>query len=521
MECHQTDYDGTTNPDHDNIGITTDCETCHNPSGWDPALFPIHDNYYQLNGAHLAIADDCATCHNGDYNNTPNTCIECHQTDYDGANDPNHTNNQFPTDCTQCHDENAWVPASFDHSIWPLEGEHLNADCIECHTGGNYTNTPTTCVECHQTDYDGTTNPDHDNIGITTDCETCHNPSGWDPALFPIHDNYYQLNGAHLAIADDCATCHNGDYNNTPNTCIECHQTDYDGANDPNHVNNQFPTDCTQCHDENAWVPASFDHSIWPLEGEHLNADCIECHTGGDYTNTPNTCVACHQADYDGTTNPDHDNIGITTDCETCHNPSGWDPALFPIHDNYYQLNGAHLAIADDCATCHNGDYNNTPNTCIECHQTDYDGANDPNRKQSFPTDCTQCHDENAWVPASFDHSIWPLEGEHLNADCIECHTVYYTTPNTCVACHQADYDEQQPDHDNIGINTIAKPVTTHLAGIQHCSQFTTTTTNSMARTWPLQMTVLAAIMETTTTHRIPVSNATKRILTGQLIRTT
>ena len=42
---------------------------------WNPASFEIHDEYYVLEGAHAIIADQCITCHNGDYNNTPNTCV--------------------------------------------------------------------------------------------------------------------------------------------------------------------------------------------------------------------------------------------------------------------------------------------------------------------------------------------------------------------------------------------------------------------------------------------------------------
>ncbi|MBK8969126.1 MAG: hypothetical protein IPM36_21155 [Lewinellaceae bacterium] len=535
--CHTVDFNGTTNPNHPAIGIPTDCETCHTTAGWAPASFPIHDNYYTLSGAHAGISNDCAGCHNGDYNNTPNTCAGCHQPDYDattnpdhsanqfstnctdchsetawtpttfdhnlvwplngahanvpnctdchaGGNynntpntcagchqpdydattNPNHAANQFPTDCTQCHDENAWAPATFDHNaVWPLTGAHASVpNCTDCHIGGNYTNTPNTCAGCHQTNYDATTNPNHPAIGIPTDCQNCHTSDGWMPATFPIHNNYYQLNGAHAAIANDCAACHNGNYNNTPNTCAGCHQPDYDATTNPNHAANQFPTDCTQCHDENAWAPATFDHNaVWPLTGAHASVpNCTDCHTGGNYTNTPNTCAGCHQTDYDATTNPNHPAIGIPTDCQNCHTSDGWMPATFPIHNNYYQLNGAHAAIANDCAACHNGNYNNTPNTCAGCHQPDYDATTNPNHAANqFPTDCTQCHDENAWAPATFDHNaVWPLTGAHASVpNCTDCHIGgnYTNTPNTCAGCHQTDYDATtNPNHPAIGIPT-------------------------------------------------------------------
>ena len=50
-----------------------------------------------------------------------------------------------------------------------------------------------------------------------------------------------------------------------------CHQKDYAGATDPNHVTAAFPTDCAQCHTTNGWTGATFDHSTttFPLTGAH------------------------------------------------------------------------------------------------------------------------------------------------------------------------------------------------------------------------------------------------------------
>ncbi|MEZ4887068.1 MAG: hypothetical protein R3E32_20225 [Chitinophagales bacterium] len=66
MDCHQMDFDGTVNPNHTTLGLSTDCATCHTTDAdWMPASFAVHDDFYALNGAHAAIANDCATCHNG------------------------------------------------------------------------------------------------------------------------------------------------------------------------------------------------------------------------------------------------------------------------------------------------------------------------------------------------------------------------------------------------------------------------------------------------------------------------
>jgi hypothetical protein len=165
----------------------------------------------------------------------------------------------------------------------------------------------------------------------------------------------------------------------------------------------------------------------------------------GSYNNTPNTCIGCHQEDFNTSVNPNHPALNIPTDCVLCHTTQpGWQPATFPIHNNYYVIQGAHVSL--QCVDCHNGDYNNTPNTCIGCHQSDYNTALNPNHAvNQFPTDCIICHSQEVWSPSTFNHNdYYPLTGAHLSVaqDCNLCHMeITITPPNTCVGCHQNDYN--------------------------------------------------------------------------------
>ena len=406
--CHTPDFNQAINPNHVSLGLSTDCITCHTTSpDWNPALFPDHNDYYLLAGAHAAIANECVTCHNGNYNNTPNTCVGCHQSDYHQTNNPPHIELNFSTDCATWHTQSAWSPAeytehddqyfpiysgahqgewdqctdchtntgnysiftcitchtnpetnnqhngvggyiyqnaaclachptgdaagAFNHanSAFPLTGAHQTVDCIECHANG-YEGTPTDCDACHMPDFNQSTNPNHVSLGLSTNCITCHTTSpDWDPALFPNHNDYYILQGAHAAIANQCATCHNGNYNNTPNTCVGCHQTDYNQTNDPDHEAAQFPTTCETCHTQTAWVPANWDHDdlYFPIySGQHEGEwdQCSDCQTN------PNnysffTCLTCHQQ---GPTNNDHQGVNgyqyNSAACYACH-PDGDD----------------------------------------------------------------------------------------------------------------------------------------------------------------------------------------------------
>ncbi|HFA51672.1 MAG TPA: hypothetical protein ENJ95_21875, partial [Bacteroidetes bacterium] len=252
------DYDNSTNPDHNALALPTDCESCHTTDpDWMPATFAIHNNYYQLNGAHAAIANDCATCHNGNYNNTPNTCFGCHQDDYNGTTDPDHAAANFPTDCETCHTESEWSPSTFDHSaFYPLNGAHANiTDCTDCHTGGNYSSTPNTCFGCHEDDYNGANDPEHLSAGIPTTCEDCHNETDWEPSTFDHDGMYFPIySGEHEGEWDQCIECHTTAGNFTAFSCIDCHEHDDPAELADDHDGVQGYTysspACYSCHPE-------------------------------------------------------------------------------------------------------------------------------------------------------------------------------------------------------------------------------------------------------------------------------
>ena len=492
--CHQDDYDGTTDPDHQASAFPTTCEDCHSTSGWSPANFD--HNFYPISNAHNNV--NCNECHS-EPNYQPQ-CLSCHLDKFNDGHDPGD-----PTDCWGCHSTSDWgTNFDHNNTNFPLTGAHTGTSCQDCHASG-YQGTPTECFACHQTNYNNTTNPDHQALVLPTDCGSCHSTNpGWQPASFPIHSQFFELLGAHANISN-CDNCHNGDFNNTPNTCIGCHQNDYNGTTDPPHQVLIFSEDCLICHNMNGWTPANFDHNFYsissnhnnvncnechsessyqpqclschlddfnnghdpgdptdcwschstsdwnsnfdhnntnfPLTGAHVGVACLDCHASG-YQGTPTECFACHQTNYNNTTNPDHQALVLPTECETCHttNP-GWQPATFPIHNQFFELLGAHANIAN-CDDCHNGDYNNIINTCIGCHQNDYNGTTDPpHQVLNFSLDCLECHNMNGWTPANFDHNFYPISSNHNNVNCNECHSETSYQPQ-CLSCHLNNFND-------------------------------------------------------------------------------
>lgn len=531
--CHLLDYQQSQNPSHQKLALSLDCIQCHTTTpDWKPARFEIHDQFYTLNGAHKLIENKCADCHGGNYTNTPNTCAGCHLDDYNNTLNPPHLQLQFSTNCTACHNENVWIPSTFDHdgqyfpvysgkhkgqwmecrdchtsqgnyklascvvchlesetnqehnsvngywyndpaclachptgdanaifdhntTAFPLTGAHLQTDCKLCHTSG-FKGTSSLCMDCHLKDYDAALNPDHNKLGLNKDCSICHTTSpDWQPARFDQHDQYYTINNAHKLL--DCNACHNGNYINTPNTCAGCHLDDYNATLDPAHKVLQFSTNCTDCHNEIAWIPSTFDHDgqYFPIySGKHKGQwmECRDCHINPSDIKVF-SCTICHMEQETGDEHLSVPGYFYNDQaCLACH-PSGDKADMFDHNTTQFPLTGAHLQV--NCKACHQSGFKGTPTDCALCHLNDFNSTTNPKHTDlGFSTDCIICHTTQAnWKPARFEqHDLYyELKGAHklIANDCALCHQGNYNqTPNTCEACHIKDYNNtKDPDH--------------------------------------------------------------------------
>ncbi|MBL0170938.1 MAG: hypothetical protein IPP90_09435 [Gemmatimonadaceae bacterium] len=463
QSCHQRNYDGTTQPNHRQLGFPTTCETCHTPAQWEHGQFDhAAITRFVLTGAHLTLS--CRSCHgDGVFRGKPMTCVGCHQTTYDATTAPHHAQARFATTCESCHSTQRWTGTPFNHNAtrFPLLGKHVGATCLACHSDRVYAGKPSICQSCHQRDFDATTQPNHRTTGIPATCESCHTATGWKPATFDHNQTQFPLAGAHRAV--NCQLCHgDGVYRGKPTTCVSCHQGKFDATTQPNHRTSGYSTTCETCHTVTAWKPAAFDHSRFPLVGAHRATTCERCHADGVFRGKPTTCVSCHQAKFDASTRPNHRASGIATTCESCHTATAWTPATYDHAVTRFPLAGAHRAVS--CASCHSdGVYRGKPTTCVSCHQTKFDATTQPNhRTAGYGTACETCHTVTAWKPAGFDHALtrFPLVGAHRSATCLACHGdgVYKGKPMTCVSCHQAKFDAStRPNHRASGIATTCE----------------------------------------------------------------
>lgn len=445
--CHQTlDFKGTRatcsscHQDQHRGELGTDCGQCHTPRSFlDRATMArAHQlTRFPLEGAHQSV--DCTACHAPtgqgglQFVAKSTECVSCHRPNYLAARTPDHVQGGFPEDCSQCHSSTIWGRGRFNHdgTAFPLSGAHRATGCMQCHTGGKYKGTPTQCVVCHQTDYNATAAPKHTTVGFGTDCVNCHSTGSWTTP-YDHSRTQFPLTGAHKAAT--CAQCHaDGVYAGKPTTCVSCHQTDFNNAKTPDHIQSGFPTDCAGCHSTLDWTGASFDHNTtqFPLTGAHKATTCLQCHADGVYSGKPTTCVSCHQTDYNNTVAPaKHTLPSFVTTCTNCHTTTVWQPSTFSHSSTAFPLTGMHVTAA--CDKCHlNAVYKGTATTCQACHLSDYTTATSPNHVQlGWPQTCTTCHTGSsatqAWdvgvtLPTQY-HTMFSVRHEHANGVCTQCH---------------------------------------------------------------------------------------------------
>jgi hypothetical protein len=241
--CHQKDYQAAKSPDHTASQFSTVCSNCHtlNP-GWKPAAFD--HSAFPLTLGHSLPA--CIDCHvGGNYTALSTDCYTCHQKDFVGTTNPNHSAAGMSTVCLTCHTINpGWKPATFNHTGFPLTLGHAMLTCADCHLNGNYTSTSTDCYSCHQKDYTSAANPNHSAAGFPTVCTQCHttNP-GWKPATYTQHDSQFFpiYSGRHQGQWSACSDCHTDVSNYALFNCKACHANAHSG-------NNYSNAQCYSCH---------------------------------------------------------------------------------------------------------------------------------------------------------------------------------------------------------------------------------------------------------------------------------
>lgn len=400
-----------------------DCRACHTDHrGRDARIAQVNERSFDhaqtdfaLLGAHAAPGLQCRSCHvsGRKFRDAPGRCVDCH------AKQDVHKGRLGPK-CADCHTEESWKQARFDHdrTRFPLRGRHAPLKCASCHKNDRFQQTPTACVACHRAD-------DTHKGRYGDKCESCHVDRDWKALVFDHdRDTRYPLRGKHRALR--CDSCHTGHLyrDKLQGDCAACHRKD-------DKHKGTLGAACGDCHGENSWKVARFDHAKtrFPLRGKHAGLDCKSCHKSQVFKEALSACIACHRKD-------DRHKGALGDACGKCHSERNWKDSSFDHAKTAFPLLGRHASAK--CESCHRDpNYKRTPKDCLGCHAKEdvHDGQLGPR--------CESCHDATHWKRARFDHgqTRFALLGRHQLVACGQCHASkrYRDAKRECFACHGRD----------------------------------------------------------------------------------
>ena len=184
---------------------------------------------------------------------------------------------------------------------------------------------------------------------------------------------------------------------------------------------------------------------------KQLNTDCFACHApliGA----TSERCISCHKPREIGrvttkglpiasslTSAPFHQQL-ISQNCIGCHS----DHAGVKRYKRHGYFN--HALLKPD-----------TRKQCQDCHKSPSDTLH-----QQITGKCAQCHSQNRWVPATFDHNkYFVLDSDH-NASCVTCHVRNDYKRYTCYGCHEHSLSSIRREHIEEGIRNFDNCVKCH-----------------------------------------------------------
>jgi hypothetical protein len=184
---------------------------------------------------------------------------------------------------------------------------------------------------------------------------------------------------------------------------------------------------------------------------KHLEADCFACHEPLRGA-TAERCTVCHKPA----------EIGRLT---TTGKAIAKSRIAIPFHQKL---------INQNCVACHSdhagvqrsqkqGHFNHnlleqkTAEQCQDCHKLPTDSLH-----QQITGNCTQCHTQEKWLPATFDHTkYFGLDGDH-NVRCVTCHVRNDYSRYTCYGCHEHSPSNIRSEHMEEGIRNFDNCVKCH-----------------------------------------------------------
>ncbi len=188
-----------------------------------------------------------------------------------------------------------------------------------------------------------------------------------------------------------------------------------------------------------------------------LEADCFACHApfGGS---TAAKCMVCHKPQDIGklttaglsvtrplTKAPFHQQL-LQDDCTACHS----DHAGVKRYRSQGRFDHALLRPAARTA-------------CHTCHKAPGDTLH-----RQITGNCSHCHTQQRWLPATFDHDKYFVFDRDHKAKCATCHERNDYSRYTCYGCHEHTPEKVRRKHIEEGIRDYQNCVECHRSADEH-----------------------------------------------------
>ncbi len=187
---------------------------------------------------------------------------------------------------------------------------------------------------------------------------------------------------------------------------------------------------------------------------QQLDSNCFACHAPFRGA-TSERCIVCHKpADIGRFTTagkiisapkksvPFHQQL-INQDCLACHVDHIGVTRLKP--KRFFD----HALLKMDAR-----------DRCEACHTRPADALH-----RQISGNCGQCHNQNRWIPAAFDHEKYFVLDRNHNTRCITCHVGNNYRRYTCYGCHEHTPENIRSEHAEEGIRNVDNCVECHRSG--------------------------------------------------------
>jgi hypothetical protein len=173
-----------------------------------------------------------------------------------------------------------------------------------------------------------------------------------------------------------------------------------------------------------------------PLRGARAER-CIACHKVADIGLRTTAGVSIARA---SAITPFHQSL-TSQNCMACHTDHA-NPALVPRSGPAFSHALLNTAIRENCTACHAA-----PATAVHSGAT---------------AQCAQCHGNDRWKPATFDHAQYFMLDRDHNAACTTCHATSDRRQYTCYGCHEHTEANIRSKHIREGIPNFSNCVSCH-----------------------------------------------------------